>query len=132
MNRQQRRALARQKNNGVTYADQLAYKRMAEAEIQKLARDKTVEVEANIRTQEMMWLMICSIADAYGFGPKRMTPFFASLDSNAAELNRMKQENGDEYAYEKLRRRAEQVSGIQIEYLYEKELEDYRREKGQL
>lgn len=132
MNRQQRRALARQKTNGVTYADQLAYKRMAEAEIQKLARDKTVEAEANIRTQEMMWLMICSIADAYGFGPKRMMPFFTSLDSNAAELNRMKRENGDEYAYEKLRRRAEQVSGIQIEYLYEKELEDYRREKGQL
>ena len=44
----------------------------------------------------------------------------------------MRRENGDEYAYEKLRRRAEQVSGIQIEYLYEKELEDYRREKGQL
>lgn len=34
----------------------------------------------------------------------------------------MEQEADSEYAYEKLRQRAEQVSGVQIEYLYEHEM----------
>lgn len=48
--------------------------------------------------------------------------FFPVFQRNTEELIRMEQEADSEYAYEKLRQRAEQVSGVQIEYLYEHEM----------
>lgn len=101
---------------GVTYAEKLAYeKRKAEA-IDRAAADSMVELRANAHTQRCMWLMVCTIADAYGFGPVRMKPFFETLQKNADELERMVEEVDEDYAFEKLRQRAEEVSGEKIEY----------------
>lgn len=127
MNRQQRRALARKKGPGMTYADQLSRQRAIRTGINLAARDATVQVEADTATQRAMWLMVCSIADAYGFGPKRMELFFAALQQNTEELERMKAEDGDEYAYEKMRQKAERVTGTKIKYLYES---DWRKQEG--
>ena len=44
--------------------------------LEQAARDATVQVEADTHTQRAMWLMVCSIADAYGFDPERMQKFF--------------------------------------------------------
>ena len=41
----------------------------------------------------------------------------------------MKQENGDTYAEEKLRKRAEQVSGVKILYQHEQAREFYEQDK---
>lgn len=130
MNRQQRRAAAhRQKRaSHIPYAQRLAQDRAIHTGLEKAARDATVQYEADTATQRAMWLMVCSIADAYGFGPKRMEPFFAALQANTEELERMQAENDEEYAYEKLRVKAEKVTGIRIEYLYEADMKRWREE----
>lgn len=74
--------------------------------------------------------MVASIADAYGFGAKRLEPFFEKLRENAEEFERMEAENDYEYALEKLRMKVEKVTGAKIDYLYEKELAELHRAKG--
>ena len=81
-----------------------------------------------IHTQRAMWLMVVSIADAFGIGPTRMRrDFFPALERNTDALIRMEEEVDVDYAYEKLRLRAEQVSGVKIEYLYEHEIAEARK-----
>lgn len=76
-------------------------------------------------TQKALWLAVCSVADAYGFGPERMKKFFIALQENNDEITRMEKEVDTDYAYEKLRLKAERVTGMKIEYLYEHEAKDY-------
>ena len=123
MNRKQRRAQKKGKPQGVTYADELARQRAVQAGIERFASDTALQIEADTRTQRAMWLMVCSIADAFGVGPERMKrDFLPALQANTDELERMTAENDEEYAYDKLRQRAEQVTGMEIEYLYEHEM----------
>ena len=72
-------------------------------------------------TRRALWLAVCSIADAYGFWPELMKRFFEAFQANADELERMRNEVDEEYAYEKLRLKAERVTGTSIAYLYEKD-----------
>lgn len=106
---------------GMTLADELARKRMLREAIQNAADDATVQVRADTATQRALWLAVCSIADAYGIGPERMRRFFVALQENTEELERMRAEVDEDYAYEKLRLKAEQVTGMPITYLYEYE-----------
>ena len=106
---------------GMTLADELARKRMLREAIQNAADDATVQVRADTATQRALWLAVCSIADAYGIGPERMPRFFVALQENTEELERMRVEVDEDYAYEKLRLKAEQVTGMPITYLYEYE-----------
>ena len=106
---------------GMTLADELARKRMLREAMQNAAEDATVQVRADTATQRALWLAVCSIADAYGFGPERMRRFFVALQENTDELERMRAEVDEDYAYEKLRLKAEQVTGMPITYLYEYE-----------
>lgn len=107
--------------SGMTLADDLARKRMLREAIQNAADDATVQVRADTATQRALWLAVCSIADAYGIGPERMPRFFVALQENTDELERMRAEVDEDYAYEKLRLKAEQVTGMPITYLYEYE-----------
>ena len=70
--------------------------------------------------------MVCSVADAYGFGPERMKLFLETLQRNAEELQRMIDEVDEDYAYEKMRRKAEQVTGEKLEYYIDVELKKSR------
>ena len=106
---------------GMTFADELRQKQLMRQAVQNAANDATVQVRADTATQRALWLAVCSIADAYGFGPERMQRFFDALQANSEELERMREENDEEYAYEKLRLKAERVTGVQIKYLYEHE-----------
>ena len=121
MGRKERRAMQK-KRPGETYADVLARKQMLKQAVRDAARDTSIQLEADIRTQRALWLSSVSVADAFGIGPKRMQLFFDALQANSEELERMRVENGEEYAYEKLREKAERVSGIKIQYLYEHEM----------
>lgn len=79
--------------------------------------DAVLKARIDRATQHALWLMICSVADAYGFGPTRMQRLFPALQDNTNELTKMRKENGDEYAYEKLRKKAERVVGIPLDSL---------------
>ena len=89
--------------------------------VKDAAHDASVRVESDICTQRALWLAVASIADAYGFGPERIKKFFVALQDNGEEYARMKDEVDEEYANEKLRLKAERVTGMQIQYLYEQE-----------
>ena len=78
------------KPRGASFADVLAHKRQMRAAVEKAAADKMVEVR-----------------------------FFRALDENTREYQRMAEENDEDYANEKLRLKAERVTGTQIRYLYE-------------
>lgn len=115
------------KPNGMTYAEVLARQALIQQAVEKAAADTTVHLRSDIHTQRAMWLMVVSIADAFGIGPTRMRrDFFPTLQRNSDELERMERETDLEYAYEKLRQRAEEVSGVKIEYLYEHEIKEAR------
>ncbi len=107
------------KPQGMNYAQVLARKAAIQKGLEQAARDATVQVEADTHTQRAMWLMVCSIADAYGFGPERMQKFFSALQANTDELERMRAEVDEEYAFEKLRQKASAVTGMEVHYLYE-------------
>lgn len=118
------------KPRGVTYADILAEKKARMRAIDKAAADGMVELRSNAHTQRAMWLMVCSVADAYGFGPERMKLFLETLRSNAEELQRMIDEVDEDYAYEKMRRKAEQVTGETLTYYIDVELDKVRKRMG--
>lgn len=115
---------------GVKLAERMARERARAAAVAAAASADTIHIEADKRTQRIMWLMVVSLAEAYGLGPKRLTAFFEALQANSDEFERMTEEVDFEYAAEKLRRRAEQVTGIGIEYAHEKELAEARRMLG--
>lgn len=115
------------KPNGMTYAQVLAKQAFVRKAVEKAAADTTVQLQSDIHTQRAMWLMVISIADAFGIGPARMQrDFFPAFQRNTEELIRMEEEVDVDYAYEKLRQRAEEVAGMKIEYLYEHEIADAR------
>lgn len=114
MNRQQRRALARQKGAGMTYADQLAQRAEITQHLRQDATEALIRARSTAQSERGLWLCIVSIADAYGYGPKRMEPFFRALEENTRELAEMMDSNGEEYDMEKLRRKAEAVCGTEI------------------
>lgn len=124
MNRAERRRLIK---NGVPRAE-VERRAALERKIDRYTRDATVQVQADTATQRAMWLMVVSIADAYGFGPKRMQKFFQALEANTTQINAWIQENGEEYAYEKMRQAAEKATGIEIKYLYEKDWREKLKE----
>lgn len=111
----------RGKPQGMTYADVLTRKKAVAAGIEKAATDAALKIETDTRVQRAMWLMVVSMADAFGIGPGRSQKFFEALQTNSDLLTKMTEEADEDYAYEKLRQRAEQITGIKIEYLYEHE-----------
>ena len=60
--------------------------------------------------------MAVSLHDAYGFGPERLQKFFEAFQENSDELAKMRAEVDDDYAFEKLRLWAEDVSRMDIRY----------------
>ncbi len=107
---------------GVNYAQVLAEeKRKKEAE-----RQMEMKIHAEIFVQRALWLSAVSVADAFGLGPKRMRVYFEKLKENADEFDRMCEETDYSYALEKLREKAQRVSGEEVEYLYEKEVRELR------
>ena len=77
------------KPRGMNYADMLARKRMIREAVQEAA---DVRLRADVATQKALWLAVCSVADAYGFGPERMKKFFIALQENNDEITRMEKE----------------------------------------
>lgn len=104
---------------GMNLSAELARKRAIQQAVKEAAADASVRVRSDTATQRAIWLAVCSIADAYNFGPERMKKFFEAFQANTEELERMRHEVDEDYAYEKLRLKAERVTGISIEWLHD-------------
>jgi len=112
---------------GMTYADKLAQDRMIKEAIEKTARDETVSILADIRSQRTLWMTVCAMGRAFGLGPKRTQQFFDAFVEVSDWLTELDEKHGAEYALDKLRQQAEKISGTKIGYLYEEEMLAARR-----
>ena len=115
------------KPTGQTYADKLARDRLVKQAVEKAAVDETVRFHADIKSQRIMWLLITSIAEYWGAGPQRMMGNLDVFADHIAEFDDLAEKHGMEYALEKLRQRVQKVTGLPIEYLYEKEILDAKK-----
>ena len=130
MNRQQRRNAAKHKGNGQSYADVIAKRKIGEATLRMAMEDKAVALAADILCQRQLWAAVIALNERFQFGPKRTKDFLAAIEQVTDDFESMKKENGDAYAEEKLRERAEQVSGVKIQYQHEAEREAWEKMKA--
>lgn len=126
-NRQQRRAATR-KRPGQTYADILSQKRMIKEAVDKSVHDTSVAIEADIKTQRMLWMAVVALNEAFGFGGERAKRFMLALEEVANECEQMAKENGGVYARTKLMERASQITGIDITPIHEEAIRQARKE----
>jgi hypothetical protein len=105
---------------GVSFAQRLAQQRMLQQALTDEVAIKQANLWAKQDTQRALWLMVIAVAEAFHIGPMRLSrDFFPVLDNLNQELQQMREENGDVYAFEKLKQRAEQVSGMEIRHFYD-------------
>ena len=121
MNREQRRKAARNKAKGETFVDALTKQKIGRETIRLAMEDKAVELAADIICQRQLWASVVAMNELWQVGPKRSRDFLNAIEAVVDEFNAMKQEHGDAYAEEKLRERAEKVSGIKLYYQHETE-----------
>lgn len=111
---------------GVSLPKQLAAQRAQ----REAAAAQQASLWAQQDTQRALWLMVIAVAEAFHIGPMRLSrDFFPVLDELNQELQRMREENGEVYAFEKLRMRAEQVSGMEIRHFYDPDPEAALKEE---
>ena len=108
--------------HGMTYAQMLAEEKRLEKAVEKAAVDETVQLRADIQSQQMLWLCVVSMAEAFGLGPKRVSDFFGSLQEVSEWVEDLTKKHGRQYALDKLRQKAEHCSGVPIEYLCERDI----------
>lgn len=128
-NRQQRRAAKhRGKRPGETYADVLAKQRMIKDAVDKTARDTSIAMETDIKTQRFLWMSVVALNQAFGFGGVRAKKYMEALDEVREDLENMAKKNGWEYAVEKLRQRCQQITEMEVRQVHEEDMIRARRE----
>lgn len=128
-NRAQRRAANKKgKRPGETYADQLARQRDIKQAIEKAARDETVALESDIKTQRFLWMAVVANYEAFGHAGVRAQRFMLTLDNVREDMEKMAAKNGWEYAVEKLREQCEKITGMEVKQVHEERMLQARKE----
>lgn len=128
-NRQQRRAVKHKgKRPGETYADVLAQKKMIKEAVDKSVHDHSVAIEADIKSQRIMWMSVVALNRAFGFGGKRSMDYLVALEEVANETEELAKEHGAVYAKAKLMEAASKITGTELRPVYEDEMRQARLE----
>lgn len=128
-NRAQRRAAYKKgKRPGETYADQLARERNIKEAIDKAARDETVALESDIKTQRFLWMAVVANHIAFGHAGIRAQRFMTTLDEVREDMEKMAAKDGWEYAVEKLREQCEKITGMEVKQVHEDRMIQARKE----
>lgn len=130
-NRQQRRAAKRKgqgKRPGETFADVLAKEKMIKEAVEKTCHDTSVHIEADIKTQRVLWMAVEALNRTFGFGGLRAQRFMLAMEEVANEFEALAKKHGKVYAVEKLRQRAEQITGMEVKQVHEEEMRQARLE----
>ena len=117
MNRKQRRAMARAKKPGQSFAEA----------VEREVHSESVRLETDIINQRMLWEAVVALNEEFGFGGQRAVRFMDALGRVADEVLKMRKADGEQYAFEKLRQRAAQITGIDIKYIHEDEMREARK-----
>ena len=89
-----------------------------DAKTRKMVAEEVAQIVARKPVERNAWLYTIAIHDAFGFGPKMIEKFARYYIQVAQEYEKITQEDGQEVADEKLRRRAEAITGEEISDLY--------------
>ena len=126
-NRQQRRAAMKKgKRPGETYADVLAKQKMIKEAVEKSAHSHAVDLEADIRVQQSMWMAICSLNRAFGFAGIRARRFLETLEEVADEVEAMAAEHGAVYARAKLMEQTSKILELELRPIHEEAMRQAR------
>ena len=118
------------KRQGETYADVIARRKIGQQTLRMAMEDQAVALASDIKCQQMLWTVIVALNELYDFGPKRTQAVLDAAGQIAEEFENMRLEHGYDFAEEKLRQRAEQVSGVKIKYQHEAEREAWEQLKA--
>ena len=126
-NRAQRRAAAKRgKRQGETYADVLAQKRMIKESVEKSVHDRSIAIEADIKSQRLEWMAVIALNRAFGFGGKRSRLFLSTLGDVAEEFAEMAFKHGAVYAKSKLMESAGKILEVELSPVHEEEMRKAR------
>lgn len=125
MNRKQRRHSG--KSCGMSFAEQLARKKMLQEAAQRAACDVAVQIKSDIHTQKMSWLIMLALNDEFQFGQSRYARLAQALHKRSVWFDDMVKGADEEYATEKLRQEAERVTREELEFVWDKELQAARK-----
>lgn len=106
------------KRQGETLAQAMRREQLFRKACEKEISAQTVRIEADRRLQVAAWMQAVALHETFGFGATRIQRFLVAMQEVADEVTRMTDEADGEYALEKLRQRAEQVSGLKIDYIH--------------
>lgn len=116
------------KRKGENYADVLAQKKQIQEAVNKSVHDHSVAIEADIKSQRLMWMSVVALNRAFGFGGKRCMDYFTALEEVANETEEMAKEHGAVYAKAKLMEAASKITGIEIKPIHEEKMRQARLE----
>ena len=106
------------KRQGETLAQAMRREQLFRKACEKEISAQTVRIESDRRLQVAAWMQAVALHETFGFGATRSQRFLVAMQEVADEVTRMTDEADGEYALEKLRQRAEQVSGLKIDYIH--------------
>lgn len=89
-----------------------------DAKTRKLVAEEVAAIVARKPVERNAWLYTIALHDAFGFGAKMIEKFARYYIEVAQEYEEITREDGQEVADEKLRRRAEAITGAEITELY--------------
>ena len=107
-----------QKQPGETLAQAMRREALFQKACEQQISAETVRIEADRRLQVAAWMQAVALHETFGFGATRIRRFLQAMQDVADEVSRMTDDVDGEYALEKLRQRAEQVSGLKIDYIH--------------
>lgn len=71
MNRAQRRAMARAKKPGQSFAEAVGARQMIQEAVERKVHSESVRLEADIINQRMLWEAVVALNEEFGFGGQR-------------------------------------------------------------
>lgn len=127
MNRALRRQLSRAKKPGQSFAEVVGARQMIKKAIDEDVYHESVKLESDIMLQRFMWECVVALNQEFGFGKERAVNFLKAIENVVHDVEEMAQLHDRQYAFEKLRQRAQQITGIELSYVHEQEMKQARK-----
>lgn len=83
----------------------------------QLVREHAIDIAVNRHLQIFMWIVVVALNDELGLGQNRTRRVLSRIEDVRSEWDKMRKDVDLDYANEKLRKRAEEISGIEIGYV---------------
>lgn len=104
---------------GMNHVQMMQWHKQLQERTEQLAKDELQMVLRDRQAQRMSWLYLVALNERYGFDAEQIDQLEQTVEEMAAEYNQMVQEDGQDYADEKLRQSVSKLRGYEVKYLYE-------------